>query len=187
MGNSIPQPLTFHVEIRQDPATQQQAEDLQLFFARPDVVHALNTANPRLVYFARILLIPNNEPTNPNGTFGVQVVVVYEGESMTPLLDFMWGTPALRGLIQQLSSMEVPLPSPSIWERFVKWLKKIFGMAQGTDVPRPTDYEGFCGYVQYNNLTPLQTELHRGYDLSLEQVLTGFPAPPAITSGATPA
>lgn len=186
MGNIIPHPLTFHVQVRQDPATQQQAQDLQRFFAQPTVVAALDQASPRLVHFARILHIPNYQPFDPQGISAVQVVLVYDGESMAPLLDFMWNTPSLRSLFQQLHTMQRPLPKPGLFERCWNWLRSLFGKKDGRKAS-PTTFSGFCAYIQYNNLTPLRSELHRGYNLSVDQVVHGFPPPPPVTQGSTPA
>lgn len=156
----IPHPLTFHVQIRQDSATQLAARNLQMFFAQPEVVAALNQANPRLVHFARVLQIPNNQPTDPQGIFALQIVIVYDGADITPLLQFFWDTPVLRGFFQQIYSLQVP------------------GVKGGS----PDSFDNFCTYINYNNITPLHSELHRGYNLSVDQVIAGFPPPPPLTT-----
>lgn len=141
-------PFTFHMQVREDIAAQNGAENLRAYFARPDVVDAFDKSE--IIHFARTVLIPNAriEP-GTTGTFAVQILIVYDGE-VDELIDFFWKTPSLRSLFEEIAT---------------------FAKIPCTAIADPVQ---FRKYIKQNNINRTRRELHKGYDLTVKQIREKF-------------
>jgi len=144
-------PVTFHVQIKEDVASQNVAATLRHCVSRREVIQSLDQSG--IVHYARLLMIPYNRiATVTEGVFAIQVLIVYDGE-LDALLRFMWETPALKSLFISISD-----------------IAKIPALA-------PLDFDGFSRYITENNLNPTAKELRNAHSLTVQQIRDGFAMP----------
>ena len=96
-------PVTFHVQIKEDVASQNVAATLRHYVSRREVIQSLDQSG--IVHYARLLMIPYNRiASGLEGVFAIQVIIVYDGELDT-LLRLLLETPALKELFVSISTI----------------------------------------------------------------------------------
>jgi len=139
-------PLTLYVPIKQDPASQKAAQEINAGFGEGS---RAGLDKSEIVHYARVALIPN---LSGNGIQAVVLITTFDGP-MNPYLSVFWNDdPFVKAAFTGLAAIALNPPNPPV-----------------------TDLTGFENFINANNLNQ-PNDLYQAYAQTVSQIQQAFPA-----------